>query len=333
MLTIHRSKGLEFPVVYLPVPVGSDVDRREARPGRVPRPGRRAPRARSTSGSRARPTAAHRAQQLERAARRGPAARLRRADARQAPGGRVVGRLLGRPRLRAEPAAVRARRATATVAAEGAEAGDDAAARARFEELAASAPGCVSVERPPSAGRPVVGRRRGRARRRWPPPTSTAASTASWRRTSYRDITAAAHDARVASEPEEAGRDRRAARSRSRPRRLPARRSARAPLAARGRCRAACTFGTFVHRSWRRSTSPRPTSTASSPRRSPPRGRGVRSRSATRRRSSPGCAPRSRRRSARSPAACGCATSRARTAWTSWPSSCRSPAARRPPGG
>ena len=41
VLTIHRSKGLEFPVVYVPVPVGADVGRRQARPDRLPRPRRR----------------------------------------------------------------------------------------------------------------------------------------------------------------------------------------------------------------------------------------------------------------------------------------------------
>ena len=32
VLTIHRSKGLEFPVVYVPVPVGADVGGRKATP-------------------------------------------------------------------------------------------------------------------------------------------------------------------------------------------------------------------------------------------------------------------------------------------------------------
>ena len=78
----------------------------------------------------------------------------------------------------------------------------DAAAVARFDELAAAAPGCVSVER--SALRPLA---------TWSPPLPAPAELSAaafaraldrrWRRTSYSDITSGAHEARVASEPEE----------------------------------------------------------------------------------------------------------------------------------
>jgi exodeoxyribonuclease V beta subunit len=77
---------------------------------------------------------------------------------------------------------------------------DDALARLR--ELAAAAPGCVSVELAQTG-----------APRRWssapPPPADLAVATFDrtidwrWRRTSYSDITAAAHEPLVASEPEE----------------------------------------------------------------------------------------------------------------------------------
>ncbi|WP_354698971.1 RecBCD enzyme subunit RecB [Paraconexibacter sp. AEG42_29] len=79
----------------------------------------------------------------------------------------------------------------------------DAAAAARLRELAAAAPGCIAVE----SSVPV------RATDRWAttPPAAPALSAATldrtidrtWRRTSYSDITSAAHDLRVASEPEE----------------------------------------------------------------------------------------------------------------------------------
>ena len=70
-------------------------------------------------------------------------------------------------------------------------------------QLASSAPGCVSVERASLTGMPAG----------WSAPRPGSAPLAaatfareldrSWRRTSYSDITAAAHEARVASEPEE----------------------------------------------------------------------------------------------------------------------------------
>ena len=73
---------------------------------------------------------------------------------------------------------------------------------ARLQAVAAAAPGCVSVEesRPP-------------ARARWSPSPAAAASLSAspfsrrldlrWRRTSYTDITAASHDGWVTSEPEQ----------------------------------------------------------------------------------------------------------------------------------
>jgi exodeoxyribonuclease V beta subunit len=78
----------------------------------------------------------------------------------------------------------------------------DADAVARFEALAAAAPGCIAVERS-RLGLPVA----------WSPPRPAAVELeaaafdrpldTSWRRTSYSGITAGTHEARVASEPEE----------------------------------------------------------------------------------------------------------------------------------
>ena len=108
VLTMHRSKGLEFPVVYYPdlwepswIPREnkSPVTFHDAAGVRTIDVG---PRRAAVEGARG---AARR-----RAARRGPAARLRRAHAREAPGGRVVGGFLRQPQLGAVAAAVRARR-------------------------------------------------------------------------------------------------------------------------------------------------------------------------------------------------------------------------------
>jgi exodeoxyribonuclease V beta subunit len=79
----------------------------------------------------------------------------------------------------------------------------DAEAIERFRAIAAVAPGCVSVERAVVGGpvhyAPDLEADRPLAVRAFDRP----ALDRHWRRTSYSDITAGAHDARVASEPEE----------------------------------------------------------------------------------------------------------------------------------
>ncbi len=88
------------------------------------------------------------------------------------------------------------------VAPAGAATPTDAAAAARFDQLAAQAPGCISVERS-RLGMPAS----------WAPKLPAAAELSAavfdrgldvrWRRTSFSDISAGAHDAGVASEPED----------------------------------------------------------------------------------------------------------------------------------
>ena len=82
---------------------------------------------------------------------------------------------------------------------------DDATVVERFRELAAAAPGRIAVERSTLAGVPVA----------WSPPLEPPVELEAarfdrrldlwWRRTSYSDITAEAHDPLVASEPERPG--------------------------------------------------------------------------------------------------------------------------------
>ena len=247
VLTIHRSKGLEFPIVYLPVPVGARLDPDRAAAGVLPR-SRRRRRAHDRRRPRGPRLRAPPRQHMRRAARRGPAARLRRADAGAPPGGHLVGRLLGQPPLAARTAAVRARRGRQRRGRRVVHARGRRGARARFEELAGEAPGRISVERSTlgaagRAGRPAraAGGAGGGAR-------STASSTC-----------AGGERPTATSPPRPTTRASQASpRSRSSPTSPRPMRARGSPAPRRGsglrrrrcwrRCRSACEIGTFVHR-------------------------------------------------------------------------------------
>ena len=200
VLTIHRSKGLEFPVVYCPFLWEPSHIPRDPEPVFFHDPATGFRRTIDV-GLEGRAWNAH--VRRHRAEQRGEdlQARLRGADSRQAPGGDLVGGLIRQPQLAARAPAVRQGRRR-RVAPEGRSTPTDAAAVERFRELAAAAPGRIAVERSTFAGVPVA----------WSPPLEPPAELEaarfnrrldlSWRRTSYTDITAEAHDPLVSSEPE-----------------------------------------------------------------------------------------------------------------------------------
>ena len=200
VLTIHRSKGLEFGIVYLPFLWEPGYIPKEARPVFFHDPA--AGDARRLDVSLSGPDY-ERHRKLFVSEQRGEDLRLAyvaltRArhqaivwwagswDSRDSP----LGRLLF------------ARDAEGNVADRGSFTPDDPAAIARLATVARRARGAISVEES-----------RLRASPRWSPapPASPALSAAPfsrgldrrWRRTSYSDITAASHDAWVGSEPEE----------------------------------------------------------------------------------------------------------------------------------
>jgi exodeoxyribonuclease V beta subunit len=204
VLTIHRSKGLEFPVVYYPylwepgwIPDGvpvffHDPDNNDARTIDVGLAGpdwdrHRRQHEREQRGEDLR--LAYVA--LTRARHQAVVWWAGSYDSRHSP----LGRLLF------------ARNADGDIAPFGSGTPTDAAAVERFERLAAETPGCVAVERAAPDGLPTA----------WTgplrPPAELVAAPfdrgldTQWRRTSYSAITAAAHEAWVDSEPETAGVD------------------------------------------------------------------------------------------------------------------------------
>lgn len=97
-----------------------------------------------------------------------------------------------------------ARDGEGNVAASGPRPPSDEAALARFRELAEAAQGCVSVEPTTRLGLPVAWSGLPRADATLTAAVFDRTLDRNWRRTSYSDLTAAAHEARVSSEPEEA---------------------------------------------------------------------------------------------------------------------------------
>ena len=148
VLTIHRSKGLEFPIVYCPFLWDPGYIPRDTEPGVLPRSRRRRRRTIDVGARRAPSSTRHERQHVARAARRGPAPRLRRADPRPAPGGDLVGGLVATAGTRRSAGCCSRATHDGNVAPEGrrhAERRGDA--RALRASSPSRRPGAISVER------------------------------------------------------------------------------------------------------------------------------------------------------------------------------------------
>jgi exodeoxyribonuclease V beta subunit len=199
VLTVHRSKGLEFPIVYYPylwepgyIPPGQPVAYHDADAG---------DRRTIDVGLEGPDFDRHKAQHA--AEERGEDLRLAYVALTRAKHQAII---WWAPSFNSRDSALGrllfARAADGTIPAAGSRTPGDDEAVQRFETLAAEAPGRIAVE-PSRLGRPAV----------WGPrPAAPAELTAShfgrpldhrWRRTSFSDITSGVHEARVGSEPEE----------------------------------------------------------------------------------------------------------------------------------
>jgi exodeoxyribonuclease V beta subunit len=200
VLTIHRSKGLEFPIVYLPflwepgyIPSGAqpvffhDSDAADARTLDVSLEGVGFRRHQSQSLVEQRGEDLRLAYvALTRAKHQAVVWWAGSWDSRNSP----LGRLLF------------ARDSEGNVAAWSDAPPDDATAHARFESLAAQAPGCIAVERS-VLSLPVTWTGAPSERAQLAAATFDRGLDWHWRRTSYSDITAGTYEPWVASEPEE----------------------------------------------------------------------------------------------------------------------------------
>ena len=310
MLTIHRSKGLEFPIVYCPYLWEPGYIPRDAEPGRLPRPRRAATRARSTSGSTGPDFRRHQqpAPASSSAARTcgSPTSRSPARSTRRSSGGRGRGTAATRRSARllfARDADGQRRAPTGRGTPDRRGGASRASRRSRPQ-----APGCISVERA-ALGPP---RALGGARRAEPAELAAARFDREPRPALAAHVLQRHHRRRArGAGGERAGGGGASPTSRAGARRPPpAGRPATTPalravaVAAGRRCRPACTSARSCTACSRRPTSPRADLDAELARaRRRRRRRGGTSTSATRRRSSPGCARRSRRRSARCSAA------------------------------
>jgi exodeoxyribonuclease V beta subunit len=236
ILTIHRSKGLEFPIVYVPFAWDPSPVSRAGEPltfhdGAVRK---------VDVGLQGRQYLDHLRRSVSE--QRGEDLRLLYVALTRARHQAVVW-WAGSERSKFSPLGrlVFFQEADGSVAESGGHVPADAAAFERFSEIAAAAPGCMDVDWAAAGASP-----------RWRGETGDASSLAAatfdreldsfWRRTSYSALTAGSHDSpRVASEPEERVVDDEPEVSAASPAAVPARPSLLADMPAGVR------VGTFVH--------------------------------------------------------------------------------------